>query len=36
MMSGIYHGVRFTDGVELRAALKSYAPFYNEAKLHSS
>jgi putative transposase len=36
MKSDIYHGVRFTDDVELRVALKSYVPFYNEDRLHSS
>ena len=36
MKSDIYHGVRFTDDVELRLALKSYVPFYNEDRLHSS
>ena len=36
MKSEIYHGVRFTEDAEVRAALKSYLPFYNEARLHSS
>src|SRR5207245_487064 len=33
MKSDIYHGVRFTADAELHAALKSYVPFYNEARL---
>jgi putative transposase len=36
MKCDIYHGVRFAHDVEVRAALKSYVPFYNEARLHSS
>jgi transposase InsO family protein len=36
MKSDIYHGVRFAHDVELRAALKSYVPFYNQDRLHSS
>jgi transposase InsO family protein len=36
MKSDIYHGVRFREDAELRTALKSYVPFYNEARLHSS
>ena len=36
MKSDIYHGVRFTDDAGVRNALKSYVPFYNEARLHSS
>jgi transposase InsO family protein len=36
MKSDIYHGVRFTHDIELHAALKSYVPFYNEDRLHSS
>jgi putative transposase len=36
MKSDIYHGVRFTDDVELRVALQSYVPFYNQDRLHSS
>jgi len=36
MKSDIYHGVRFTHDIELRAALRSYVPFYNEDRLHSS
>ena len=36
MKSDIYHGVRFGDDAELRRALKSYVPFYNTDRLHSS
>ena len=36
MKSDIYHGVRYTEDLELRAALKSYVPFYNKDRLHSS
>jgi len=36
MKSDIYHGVRFTEDAEIRAALNSYVPFYNDARLHSS
>jgi putative transposase len=36
MKTDIYHGVRFTEDDELRNVLKSYVPFYNEARLHSS
>jgi transposase InsO family protein len=36
MKSEIYHGVRFTADIEVRAALKSYMPFYNHGRLHSS
>jgi transposase InsO family protein len=36
MKSEIYHGVRFSEDAEIRDALKSYVPFYNEARLHSS
>jgi transposase InsO family protein len=36
MKSEIYHGIRFTEDAEIRAALNSYVPFYNEARLHSS
>lgn len=36
MKTDIYHGVRFSQDAELRAALNSYVPFYNEARLHSS
>ena len=36
MKSDIYHGLRFTDDAELRSALRSYVPFYNEDRLHSS
>jgi putative transposase len=36
MKSDIYHGLRFTHDSELRSALKSYVPFYNQDRLHSS
>ena len=36
MKTDIYHGVRFTEDMELRAVLKSYVPFYNQDRLHSS
>jgi putative transposase len=36
MKSDIYHGVRFADDLELQTVLKSYVPFYNENRLHSS
>ena len=36
MKSEIYHGLRFTDDIEIRTALKSYVPFYNQDRLHSS
>ena len=36
MKTDLYHGVRFAEDSELRNALKSYVPFYNEARLHSS
>jgi transposase InsO family protein len=36
MKADIYHGVRFNDDVQLRDALKSYIPFYNQDRLHSS
>jgi len=36
MKSEIYHGLRFTNDLEIRAALKSYVPFYNYDRLHSS
>jgi transposase InsO family protein len=36
MKADIYHGVRFTDDLELSIALKSYVPFYNNDRLHSS
>jgi len=36
MKSDIYHGVRFDDDSAIQSALKSYVPFYNKARLHSS
>ena len=36
MKSDIYHGVRFFDDEQLRAALQSYISFYNQNRLHSS
>jgi transposase InsO family protein len=36
MKSEIYHGLRFTADIEIRTALKSYVPFYNQDRLHSS
>ena len=36
MKSEIYHGYRYQSDDEIRAALKSYLPFYNGARLHSS
>ena len=36
MKSEIYHGCRFNTDEEIRNALKSYLPFYNSDRLHSS
>jgi len=36
MKSEIYHGHRYQSDDEIRAALKSYLPFYNSDRLHSS
>jgi len=36
MKADIYHGVRFSEDLEVHAALKSYVPFYNKDRLHSS
>jgi putative transposase len=36
MKADIYHGVRFSEDLEAHAALKSYVPFYNKDRLHSS
>ena len=36
MKTDIYHGHRYQSDDEIRAALKSYVPFYNSARLHSS
>jgi putative transposase len=34
MKSEIYHGIRFSVDEEIRTALKSYMPFYNQDRLH--
>lgn len=36
MKTDIYHGLRFGCDEEIRSALKSYVPFYNHDRLHSS
>jgi len=36
MKSEVFHGCCFNDDEEVRTALKSYLPFYNRARLHSS
>lgn len=36
MKSEIYHGLRFADDQQMRAALRDYMPFYNSARIHSS
>jgi transposase InsO family protein len=36
MKSEVYHGIRYQRDQDLRAVLKSYLPFYNGARLHSS
>lgn len=36
MKSEIYHGVRFEEDATIREALRSYVPFYNTDRLHSS
>ena len=36
LKSDIYHGVRYTEDLEMHAALKRYVPFYNQDRLHSS
>lgn len=36
MKSEIYHGCRFNTDEQIRNALKSYLPFYNSDRLHSS
>ena len=36
MKSEIYHGLRFIDDDEIRHAVNSYMPFYNQDRLHSS
>jgi putative transposase len=36
MKTEIYHGLRFGTDDEIRNALRSYVPFYNQDRLHSS
>ena len=36
MKTDIYHGLRYERDDEIRAALRSYVPFYNHDRLHSS
>jgi putative transposase len=36
MKAEIYHGVRFEEDGAIREVLKSYVPFYNTDRLHSS
>jgi transposase InsO family protein len=36
MKSEVYHGIRYQRDQDVRAVLKSYLPFYNGARLHSS
>lgn len=36
MKSEIYHGLRFEHDDQIRAALRTYVPFYNHDRLHSS
>ena len=36
MKSEVYHGLRYQTDNHIHAALKSYLPFYNSARLHSS
>jgi len=36
MKSEVFHGYRFNEDDEVRATLKSYLPFYNQTRLHSS
>jgi transposase InsO family protein len=36
MKSEIYHGLRFDEDRQMRAALREYMPFYNRGRLHSS
>jgi len=36
MKSEVFHGYRFNEDGEVRATLKSYLPFYNQTRLHSS
>jgi transposase InsO family protein len=36
MKSEVFHGYRFKQDEEVRATLRSYLPFYNQTRLHSS
>ena len=36
MKSEVYHGLRYQTDDDIHAVLKSYLPFYNSARLHSS
>ena len=36
MKSEVYHGLRYQTDDHIHAVLKSYLPFYNSARLHSS
>ncbi len=36
MKSDIVHGIRFDDDYQMMTALRSYMPFYNHRRLHSS
>jgi transposase InsO family protein len=36
MKSEVYHGLRYHRDRDMHAALRSYLPFYNSARLHSS
>ncbi len=36
MKADVFHGYRFNDDDQVRSVLKSYLPFYNRARLHSS
>jgi transposase InsO family protein len=36
MKSEVFHGYRFNQDDEVRATLRSYLPFYNQTRLHSS
>jgi len=36
MKADVIHGVRFTDDEQLRACIRSYIPFYNRHRSHSS
>jgi transposase InsO family protein len=36
MKADVYHGLRYHRDRDMHAALRSYLPFYNGARLHSS